>query len=196
MSNPEDKKGKPPESKPGVTPGGKPGTGQGSTSRPHPEVAPEQERSRSQGGPGTITEVAPEPQQRGPIREMAPDVEKVRPEVAPEVGRRATGPIKEVAPDVARGSTGPIKEVAPEVGRGSTGPIKEVAPDVHSTHGPIHQPLYAHTIHNVLAEGNLHRMKETAQQAEQHLSQHGDLHSALEMLKIEIAKIEHRLKGR
>ena len=155
MNDPEDKKGKP-ESKPGVTPG---------SGRPHPEVAPEQKRSTGTG-PGTITEVAPEPQQRG-------------------------GPIKEVAPEVGRG-IGPIKEMAPDVARGVH---PEVAPDMRQSHGPIYQPMYAHTIHNVVAEGHLPRMRQVAQEAEQQLNQFGDLRTALEILRTEIAKLEHKHKS-
>ena len=182
MSSPEEKKGKPPGSKPGTGPG----------SKPQPEVAPEPEPSP---GPGTITEVAPEPQQRGPIKEMSPDTGRVHPEVAPDVfGTKGSASAArkvqpEVAPYVGR-SGGPIQEMAPETGRGVH---PEVAPDLGSaSHGPIMHPLYAQTIHHVVCEGNLQRMKEVASVAEQHLNQWGDLRAALEILKLEIAKMEHK----
>jgi hypothetical protein len=131
---------------------------------PHPEVAPSVSRP-----PG------------GPIREVAPDVEKGR-------------PIKEVAPDVSHRGGGPIKEMAPDVGRGVH---PEVAPDVYeSSHRPgaTHTLLYAPTIQSAIAEGNLQRMQQLASQAEQQLAQYGDLRSAVEILKIEIAKLQHKHK--
>ena len=51
--------------------------------------------------------------------------------------------------------------------------------------------LYGVAIHQSIASGNLDEMKKLAQQAEQHLSEHGDVQAALEALKIEIAKLEH-----
>jgi hypothetical protein len=127
MNDPEDKKGKPPESKPGTTPGGG------------------------------------------------------KPEVAPDVSRPPRGPIKEIAPDVEKGR-----------------PIKEVAPDVYGSsyrHGGHAVPLYAATIHSAIAEGNLQRMQQLEKQAEQQLAQYGDLRSALEILKVEIAKLQHKHKS-
>jgi Domain of unknown function (DUF1843) len=54
------------------------------------------------------------------------------------------------------------------------------------------QPLYAVTMHNAITSGDLNRMKQVAQQAEQYLQQSGDLPAALQALKIEIAKAEHK----
>ena len=54
--------------------------------------------------------------------------------------------------------------------------------------------LYGVAIHQSIASGNLGEMKKVAQQAEQHLSEHGDVRAALEALKIEIAKLEHSKK--
>jgi len=53
-------------------------------------------------------------------------------------------------------------------------------------------PLYAVTIHHAVCSGDLHRMKQAAAEAEKHLHDHGDVSAALEVLKIEIAKLEHR----
>ncbi|HJX85164.1 MAG TPA: DUF1843 domain-containing protein [Candidatus Angelobacter sp.] len=55
-------------------------------------------------------------------------------------------------------------------------------------------PLYAVTIHHCIAGGNLDEMKKLCKQAEEHLHEHGDVHSAVEALKIEIAKAEHKHK--
>lgn len=126
MNDPEDKKGKPPESKPGTTPGGG------------------------------------------------------KPEVAPDVSRPPRGPIKEIAPDVEKGR-----------------PIKEVAPDVYGSsyrHGGTPVILYAATIHSAITEGNLQRMQQLATEAQQQLDQSGDLRSALETLKKEIAKLQQQQK--
>jgi hypothetical protein len=54
----------------------------------------------------------------------------------------------------------------------------------------IHQPLYAVTIQHVGAGGDLAAMKKTAAEAEQHLAQYGNVSAALEVLKMEIAKLE------
>ena len=51
--------------------------------------------------------------------------------------------------------------------------------------------LYAVTIHNCAAGGNLAEMKKVAAEAEAHLKSHGDVSAALEALEIEIAKLEH-----
>jgi hypothetical protein len=53
-------------------------------------------------------------------------------------------------------------------------------------------PLYAVGIHKAAASGDLARMKEVARDAEQHLSEHGNVPAALEALKVEIAKLEAR----
>jgi hypothetical protein len=54
--------------------------------------------------------------------------------------------------------------------------------------------LYAATIHNSVASGNLAEMKKVAAEAEAHLKSHGDVSAALEVLKGEIAK--HEKKGK
>jgi len=140
-----------------------------------PGVTPGQKEKRVEGGrdPGTITEVAPEAVRRGigPIKEMAPNVGKIRPEVAPDLRVRRPGPIQEMAPEPGRGIH---PEIAPEIGRGS----------VHI--------LYAATIHGAIAEGNLSEMRGLLTRAEHQLSQWGDLRSTLEILKVEIAKLEHK----
>lgn len=166
MKDPEDKKGAIPEKKSGVTPGDK-------------------ERERyGREGPGTITEVAPDAQRAGgPIKEMAPDVGRVRPEVAPDVRGR---PIQEMAPDVGRGIH---PEVAPDLGRGGIHP--EVAPELGGHSGSVHL-MYAPTIQDAIARGDLARMREVARQAEQQLATAGDLRTSLEILKIEIARLEHK----
>jgi len=53
-------------------------------------------------------------------------------------------------------------------------------------------PLYAVTIHHCIAGGNLAEMKKLVQEAEQHLQDHGDVSASLELLKLEIAKLESR----
>jgi uncharacterized protein DUF1843 len=58
-------------------------------------------------------------------------------------------------------------------------------------YNPI-QPLYAVTIHDAIGSGDLSRMKQVAQEAEQYLQQSGNLPAALQALKIEIAKAEHK----
>ena len=55
-------------------------------------------------------------------------------------------------------------------------------------------PLYGVTIHRCIAGGKLDEMKKLAQQAEEYLREHGDVRGALEGLKIEIAKLEHKHK--
>ncbi len=54
--------------------------------------------------------------------------------------------------------------------------------------------LYGPPIHQAIAAGDLARMKQLAAEAEQHLKDHGDVRSALELLKIEIAKQEQKKK--
>jgi hypothetical protein len=149
--------------------------------RPHdkkPGVTPgDKEHERAREGPGTITEVAPEARRSGgPIKEVAPDVGKVRPEVAP---------------DVRSGRPGPIQEMAPDVGRGIH---PEIAPDVLSGHRGTAQLLYGPTIYDAIAHGDLHKMRDVVRQAEQQLATMGDLRAALEVLKIEIAKLERKHK--
>jgi hypothetical protein len=89
---------------------------------------------------------------------MAPDVGKVRPEIAPELGR---------------------------------GIHPEVAPEVKAPHSTLHL-LYGPTIHDAVASGNLLRMKEVAREADRQLGQWGDLRTSLEILKVEIAKLEYK----
>jgi hypothetical protein len=54
------------------------------------------------------------------------------------------------------------------------------------------QLLYGPTIHEAIRSGDLNRMKQVAKEAEQYLRQVGDLPAALQALKIEIAKAEHK----
>ncbi|HEX3685567.1 MAG TPA: DUF1843 domain-containing protein [Bryobacteraceae bacterium] len=58
--------------------------------------------------------------------------------------------------------------------------------------GPV--PPYGVAIQQAIAQGDLAEMKRIAQHAEQFLTEHGDIRAALEALKIEISKLEHRLK--
>ena len=55
-------------------------------------------------------------------------------------------------------------------------------------------PPYGPPIQEAIAKGDLAQMKQVAAQAEQHLQQAGDVRAALEYLKIEIAKHEHKGK--
>ena len=50
--------------------------------------------------------------------------------------------------------------------------------------------LYAATIHQAIASGNLEQMKALVSQAEQHLTEYGDVQTAVELLKMEIAKLQ------
>jgi hypothetical protein len=54
------------------------------------------------------------------------------------------------------------------------------------------RPLYGVVIHDVICSGDVNRMKQVAKEAEQYLQQAGDLPAALQALKIEIAKAEHK----
>ena len=54
--------------------------------------------------------------------------------------------------------------------------------------------LYAVGMHRASAGGDLQEMKKLAQQAEEHLAEYGDVRSALEVLKSEIAKAEAKHK--
>jgi hypothetical protein len=56
------------------------------------------------------------------------------------------------------------------------------------------RPLYAATIHHCIAGGDLHKMKQVAAEAEKHVTDHGNVGAALEVLKAEIAKIEAKHK--
>ena len=61
-----------------------------------------------------------------------------------------------------------------------------------SDRGPV--PPYGPPIQEAIAKGDLAKMKQLAAEAEQHLQQAGDVGAALEYLKIEIAKHEHKSK--
>jgi len=50
--------------------------------------------------------------------------------------------------------------------------------------------LYAVPIHNAIAGGDLAEMKKVAAQAEEYLQSHGNISAALEVLNVEIAKLE------
>jgi hypothetical protein len=54
--------------------------------------------------------------------------------------------------------------------------------------------LYGPPIQDAIAKGDLPQMKQLAAEAEKHLHEVGDVRSALEYLKIEIARLEHRAK--
>jgi hypothetical protein len=54
------------------------------------------------------------------------------------------------------------------------------------------QPLYGVAIQRAAAGGDLKTMREVVQQAEQFVREHGDISAALEVLRMEIAKLEHR----
>jgi len=54
--------------------------------------------------------------------------------------------------------------------------------------------LYGPPIQEAIATGDLSKMKQLAVEAEKHLQEVGDVRSALEYLKIEIARLEHRAK--
>ena len=54
--------------------------------------------------------------------------------------------------------------------------------------------LYGPPIQDAIAKGDLSQMKRLAAEAEDHLSKSGDVSAALEYLKIEIARLEHRSK--
>ncbi len=51
---------------------------------------------------------------------------------------------------------------------------------------------YAPAIQQAVASGELRRMRAVAKQAEAFLAEHGDVRSALEALKIEIARLEKK----
>jgi hypothetical protein len=52
--------------------------------------------------------------------------------------------------------------------------------------------LYGVPIQEAVAKGDLARMKQLAQEAERQLQEMGDVRSALEFLKIEIARRSHK----
>jgi hypothetical protein len=51
-------------------------------------------------------------------------------------------------------------------------------------------PPYGPPIHEAIATGDLARLREMAQHAQQWIAEHGDLSAALEILKAEIARRE------
>jgi len=53
-------------------------------------------------------------------------------------------------------------------------------------------PPYGVTIRDAVASGDLDRMKTAAAEAEEHLRGFGNVAAALEVLKLEIAKLEGR----
>jgi primosomal protein N' len=57
-------------------------------------------------------------------------------------------------------------------------------------------PPYGVAIQEAVASGDLSKMKEAAQQAEQYVREWGDVSSALEVLKLEISKMEKKPYGR
>jgi hypothetical protein len=67
---------------------------------------------------------------------------------------------------------------------------QEQNPQTHSRP----QPLYAVTIHQCAAGGDLQQMKNMVKEAEEHIKSHGNVGAALELLKGEIAKLEHKHK--
>jgi Domain of unknown function (DUF1843) len=54
------------------------------------------------------------------------------------------------------------------------------------------RPLYAVVIHECICTGDVNKMKQCAKEAETYLQQTGDVSAALQALKIEIAKAEHK----
>jgi len=60
------------------------------------------------------------------------------------------------------------------------------------TGGPV--PPYGTAIQEAIAKGDLARMKQVAADAEHHLEQTGHVRAALEYLRVEIAKHEHKGK--
>lgn len=56
--------------------------------------------------------------------------------------------------------------------------------------------LYGPPIHDAIAKGDLSKMKQLAAEAEKQLQEAGDVRAALEYLKIEIARLEHRGESR
>jgi hypothetical protein len=53
-------------------------------------------------------------------------------------------------------------------------------------------PLYGGAIHNCIAHGDLQAMKGLLGKAEAYLNEHGDISAAVESLRLEIAKLEHK----
>jgi len=61
-----------------------------------------------------------------------------------------------------------------------------------SERGPV--PPYGPPIQEAIAKGDLAKMKQLASDAEAYLQQAGDVRAALEYLKLEIARHEHKGK--
>lgn len=57
-------------------------------------------------------------------------------------------------------------------------------------------PPYGPPIQEAIAKGDLARMKQLAAETEKFLEESGDVPAALEVLRIEIAKREHKGKGK
>ena len=57
-------------------------------------------------------------------------------------------------------------------------------------------PLYAVTICEAVASGDLAKMKEVARQAEEHIQQWGNVPASLEALKLEISKAQKKPYGK
>jgi hypothetical protein len=55
--------------------------------------------------------------------------------------------------------------------------------------------MYAPAIQEAIAKGDLPKMKELANEGDKHLRETGDVRTALEYLRIEIARLEHRAKS-
>ncbi|HEV3001650.1 MAG TPA: DUF1843 domain-containing protein [Solirubrobacteraceae bacterium] len=51
---------------------------------------------------------------------------------------------------------------------------------------------YGPAIHEAIASGEVDRMREVLSQAEQHLSEHGNVSAAVEALRAEIARCERK----
>jgi hypothetical protein len=56
--------------------------------------------------------------------------------------------------------------------------------------GPV--PPYGTAIYQAIAKGDLAQMKKLVREAEQFLAEHGDVRSAIEVLKSEIQKLEFK----
>ncbi|HSS48541.1 MAG TPA: DUF1843 domain-containing protein [Thermoanaerobaculia bacterium] len=61
---------------------------------------------------------------------------------------------------------------------------------------PVPIPLYAVTICEAVASGDLAKMKEVARQAEEHVHEWGNVPASLEALKLEISKAQKKPYGK
>jgi Domain of unknown function (DUF1843) len=80
------------------------------------------------------------------------------------------------------------------INRGLNKDQGETMPGQHPS-SPPHtgpRPLYAVSIQNCIAQGDLAKMKTLVVEAEKHLADHGDVSAALEVLKTEVAKLENK----